>query len=104
MPKKPIKLDTHSRKLIYRRGQAAKRSRKPMFINPFIGVPARIWSMGHRGDPLRSTVKDHVDPQLLVTDAALRRMSYAQLEEVLMGISRPKIAKLRAQWRRDGDV
>ena len=104
MPKKPIKLDTHSRKLIYRRGQAAKRSRKPMFINPFVGVPARIWSMGHRGDPLRYTVGDPVDTQLLVTDTVLRRMSYAQLEQVLMGISRPKIAKLRARWRRDGDV
>ena len=104
MPKKPIKLDTHMRKLIYRRGKAAKRARKPMFVNPFVGVPARIWSMGHRGDPLRSTVKDHVDPHLLVTDAALRRMTYAQLEAVLMGVSRPEIAKLRAHWRRNGNL
>ena len=104
MPKKPIKLDTNTRKLIYRRGQAARRSKKPMFINPFVGVPARIWSMGHRGDPLRSTVKDHMDTRLLVANAALRRMSYAQLEEVLMGVSRPEISKRRAEWRRDGNL
>lgn len=104
MAKKPIKLDSHTRKLIYRRGQAARRSKKPMFINPFVGVTARIWSMGHRGDPLRSTVQDASDTQLLVTDAALRRMTYAQLEQVLMGVARPEIAKRRAHWGRDGNL
>ena len=104
MPKKPIKLDSHTRKLIYRRGQAARRSKKPMYVNPFVGVAARIWSMGHRGDPLRSTVQDVSDTQLLVTDAALRRMTYAQLEQVLMGVARPEIAKLRAHWGRDGNL
>jgi hypothetical protein len=101
MPTRQVKLDTSSRKLVYERGRRARKANKPIFANPFIGIPARIWSAGYRGDPIPNTVRA-TSEQILVNQEILQRMTYSQLE--MMGLSRTEILILRTTGNHSKNV
>lgn len=70
-----MKLTMPKRQRLYAQGAKARTSGLPLFANPHIGEPARIWSYGWRGDPLPSRLPRQRarlwNPRRPLTDAPL---------------------------------